>query len=66
MKTLREVLECISDRETVDIRDKYGIELDGGYGNAQDVYDSRAQFLDAKVNFIQANKVGVIGIILAI
>ncbi len=65
MFTAREIFQAIFYLETVDVRDKYGQEVDGGYGQAQRVFDSNPDWLDNKVNFIQAAKTGEIVIILA-
>ena len=64
MFTAREVFQVIFWREVVDVRDKYGLEVDGGYGQAKDVFDANPEWLDDKVNFIQASDTGRILIVL--
>lgn len=64
MFTAREVFQVIFWREVVDVRDEYGLEVDGGYGYAQDVFDANPEWLDDKVNFIQASDTGRILIVL--
>lgn len=64
---LGELLEYVHRFQTVDIRDEYGIEIDKGYGSAQDVYDSlnehNNKVLSYPIRFIQVNNTSDIEII---
>lgn len=64
--TLSQMLEHIHRLEIVDVRDAYGMEIDGGYGNPDTVYDnlSGSSFLETNLRFIQLGDAGQIVVIL--
>ena len=59
---VEDLVEYIHRFETISIKNEYGFELEGGYGQASDIYAENPDLMQLEVRFIQSGQDGSIEI----